>query len=57
MQYSIVTPDFTRASFIVLTLCARDYAVEAEVSHQDVRSMSGQTSGDGEAFWASSIYL
>jgi hypothetical protein len=30
VQYSIVTSDFTRASFISFTLCARDYAVEAE---------------------------
>jgi hypothetical protein len=31
VQYSIVTSDFTRASFIFFTLCARDYAVEAEL--------------------------
>jgi len=29
VQYSIVTSDFTRASFIFSTLCARDYAVES----------------------------
>jgi hypothetical protein len=28
VQYSIVTSDFTRASFIFLTLCARNDAVE-----------------------------
>ncbi len=28
VQYSIVTSDFTRASFIFFTLCARAYAVE-----------------------------
>jgi len=30
VQYSIVTSDFTCASFIFFTLCARECAVEAE---------------------------
>jgi hypothetical protein len=42
VQYSIVTSDFTGASFIFVTLGVRDNDVEAEVFHQDARSLSAR---------------
>jgi hypothetical protein len=53
VQYSIVTSDFTRASFIFLTLCVRDDTVELRCHIKIIRSMSRQASADGEALRAS----